>query len=86
MNWKKVEAIEAEVASLDKQIAALQALRESVLLSDEEYASYVEHYQAYYDDEPLSIRKYYEFSEEHFEAVWQKHQKRLAVLERLLAA
>ena len=60
---------------------------------------YVEQYQAYYDDDPLPIGRYYEKVEEleaisrlfnkpeaDIEALWDKHGKRIAELERVLAA
>lgn len=95
-----IEAIEKELAEIDSEIAALRQKREDVLYNDDEYACYLEQYEAIYEDEPLSIRQYYELSNEldqineeimaacseDFEEVWQKHRKRLTCLERLLAA
>ena len=99
-NEECIAQIEARLAEIDAEIAGLIAEREVVLFSDEEYASYVEHYQAHYDDEPLNIREYYGLDEElstlndeimaaddeHFDEVWRKHENRLRYLERKLAA
>jgi predicted RNase H-like nuclease (RuvC/YqgF family) len=97
----RIVAIETTVAEIDATIARLQQEREAAMLSDEEYASYVEHYRAFYADEPLPIREYYtkmaeieqinsEFDKakkvEDFEALWHKYAKRLDELERALAA
>jgi hemerythrin-like domain-containing protein len=97
----RIAAIETTVAEIDATIARLQQERENALLSDEEYASYVDQYSSVYDDEPLSIREYYlkvaeleqinsKFDkakrEEDFEALWDKYAKRLQELERVLAA
>jgi predicted metal-dependent hydrolase len=97
----RIAAIETTVAEIDATIARLQQERETVLLSDEEYACYVEQYHAHYTDEPLSIREYYaqmeeleqinsEFDKagtsEEFEALLRKHSKRIQRLERALAA
>lgn len=99
MGQEQIERIEAEVQRIEKEIALLKKRREAVLMSDEEYASYVEHYQAYYDDEPLPIRAYYQKmaeleainalfnqSDVDYEALWQQNGQRIAELERMLAA
>lgn len=58
-NLENVERIEDELHRIDSAIAALKTERAAVLRSDEEYAGYLDDYEAYYDDEPLSIRSYY---------------------------
>ena len=96
---RRIREIEDEVRCIDRGIAWLQRRREEVLMSDEEYVGYVEQYQAYYDDDPLPIGRYYEKVEEleaisrlfnkpeaDIEALWDKHGKRIAELERVLAA
>jgi uncharacterized protein YydD (DUF2326 family) len=61
---ERIERIEEELKRIDRDIRALRKEREEVLRSDEEYASYVDWYEGYYEDLPLSIHQYYERSAE----------------------
>ena len=96
---KRVEKLEHELSRIGREIRRLEQEREEALLSiDEEYAAYIEHYRAFYNDEPLSPRQYYEKMAEleainaewvagqDYEELWRKHKDRLQYLERVLAA
>jgi hypothetical protein len=62
---KVVVEFGAKLSRLDSAIADLENQRDQLLESfDEQYAGYRNHYSAYYDDEPLSIREYYEAANE----------------------
>ncbi len=96
----KIAAVETKLAQIGEKRAELRQQYDEVLNSDEEYADYRERYFAYYQGEPMSIRKYYEISTEYhelnerimaadneeFERLCDKYDKRLAELERLLIA
>lgn len=99
MGKENIDRIEKELAGIDAKIRELEILRDDVLLSDEEYASYVENYQAYYNDEPLSIRDYYRYMDElmeingkmghrdaDIESLFRQYGERLQYLERRLSA
>lgn len=56
-----VSEYESKLKELDGAIAKLQEKRDLLIEThDEDYAGYLDHYTAYYDDEPLSMRAYYE--------------------------
>jgi len=100
MKLETVERIERQLAEIDEQIITLETQKAKTLLNDEEYAGYIQAYQAYYDDEPLTIREYYRYmdelqainrdfkeaGQEGIEECFRKHGKRLQELERMLAA
>jgi len=79
----RIQEIELAMAEIDIQIRALEAEKQEVLESDEEYASYVEHYRYWFDDEPLTIRQYYDALAElreinaQFDAVTPEHHRDL---------
>lgn len=99
---KRIEEIEARVAQIDAEIERLQRERRQILLSDEEYACYLEHYGQWYDDEPCSLREYYRLmaeletinakfdkpnlGERGYDDLFHKYGERIKFLERKLAA
>lgn len=56
----EVELYRRKIRRIDERIAKLETEREEVHNSFEDYAGYCQHYRAYYEDEPLGIREYYE--------------------------
>jgi len=97
---ERIERITAKADELRIQIRDLEADLENVYEEDEEYAGYLQAYRSYYTDEPLTIRRYYELSEElevlngqfkhcppaQFEDLYQRYERRIQYLERVLAA
>jgi hypothetical protein len=76
----------------------LERAKEEVLREDEEYGDYLDQYLAFYNDEPLPIRVYYQNTEElnhlcqlytakdaDFEALDLLYSNRIQYLERVLA-
>jgi len=98
---QRIERIETKGAALRAQIATLeQELANLYSAEDEGYANYLTAYRSHYSDDPLSIRRYYELSEEmdeintvisqadehDFDDLWHRFGNRLQYLERVLAA
>jgi len=58
---KIVSEFEKKLSSIRDKIALLEVQREALLETfNEDYAGYLNHYAAYYDDEPLTMRQYFE--------------------------
>ena len=57
---EKVARLDAELKQIDAEIRQLQTQRDAVLRSDEQYADYLTAYESCYNDEPLTLREYYE--------------------------
>jgi hypothetical protein len=96
---ERIERIEREMLAFDKALIMLERGKEEVRRADEEYGDYLDRYHALYNDEPLSIRAYYQCTEELDRLCQLYHEKdadfkaldllcgnRIRYLERVLAA
>jgi hypothetical protein len=97
----KIDDLGQALQRLNAAIGALEQERETVVGRDPAYAEYVRRYRVQYKDEPLSIQRFYELSEEYesvlrvYDAVYrmgrslapvdQRYRDRLMYLERVLA-
>lgn len=67
-----VSEFEKQLSSISDKIDLLEVQRETLLETfNEEYAGYLNHYAAYYNDEPLTMRKYFEAANEWDELMGQ---------------
>ena len=92
------EELDRAARALAGEIYVLQKQREAILRQDAEYAAYLDAHAERGEGEPMSICLFHRFSAEldrisaqfqevaDYEAMWQRHRKRIAQLEKLLLA
>lgn len=96
------EILEQRVRAIDAQIVQLKQEREQVLREDEEYAAYLDAFDAYGEGQSLSIGRFYELSAEleeinrefmavepltdEYQELWRRRGGWLFELETLLCA
>jgi len=92
------EELDRAARALAGEIYVLQKQREAILRQDAEYAEYLDAFAERGEGDPMSICLFHRFSAEldrisaqfqevaDYEAMWQRHRKRIAQLEKLLLA